>query len=83
MKKLPQFHLLISMLVVLLCNSSLQAEQHKSPVFQQIKSSEIAISAQTLLEQGLDSGQDYLYSQSYFILVELPCEAQQALQVAS
>lgn len=30
-----------------------------------------------------ESGEDYLYPQSYFILVELPREAQNALQVAS
>lgn len=30
-----------------------------------------------------ESGEDYLYPQSYFILVELPREAQDALQVAS
>jgi len=30
-----------------------------------------------------ESGQDYLYPESYFILVELPIEAQDALQVAS
>jgi len=29
-----------------------------------------------------ESGEDYLYPQSYFILVELPREAQDALQVA-
>jgi hypothetical protein len=29
------------------------------------------------------SGQDYLYPQSYFVLIELPREAQDALQVAS
>lgn len=30
-----------------------------------------------------ESGEDYLYPQSYFILVELPQEAQDALKVAS
>jgi hypothetical protein len=30
-----------------------------------------------------ESGADYLYPTSYFILVELPAEAQQALRVAS
>jgi len=30
-----------------------------------------------------DSGEDYLYPRSYFILVQLPREAQEALQVAS
>lgn len=30
-----------------------------------------------------ESGQDYLYPKSYFILVELPREAQDAFQVAS
>jgi hypothetical protein len=30
-----------------------------------------------------ESGEGYLYPQSYFILVELPREAQDALQVAS
>jgi hypothetical protein len=30
-----------------------------------------------------ESGEDYLYPNSYFILVELPREAQDALQVAS
>jgi len=30
-----------------------------------------------------ESGEDYLYPASYFILVELPAEAQQALRVAS
>ena len=30
-----------------------------------------------------ESGDDYLYPKSYFILVELPREAQDALQVAS
>jgi hypothetical protein len=30
-----------------------------------------------------ESGEDYLYPQSYFILVELPKEAQNALQLAS
>ena len=30
-----------------------------------------------------ESGEDYLYPASYFILVELPREAQDALQVAS
>ncbi len=30
-----------------------------------------------------ESGEDYLYPQSYFIPVELPREAQDALQVAS
>lgn len=30
-----------------------------------------------------ESGEDYLYPQSYFILVELPHEAQDALQMAS
>ena len=29
-----------------------------------------------------ESGQDYLYPQSYFILVKLPREAQDALRVA-
>jgi hypothetical protein len=29
-----------------------------------------------------ESGQDYLYPPSYFILIELPGEAQQALRVA-
>jgi len=29
-----------------------------------------------------ESGEDYLYPESYFILVELPREAQDALQVA-
>jgi hypothetical protein len=29
-----------------------------------------------------ESGEDYLYPASYFILVELPAEAQQALRVA-
>jgi hypothetical protein len=30
-----------------------------------------------------ESGEDYLYPQTYFILVELPQEAQNALQLAS
>ena len=30
-----------------------------------------------------ESGEDYLYPESYFVLVELPREAQDALQVAS
>ena len=30
-----------------------------------------------------ETGEDYLYPQSYFILVELPKEAQNALQLAS
>jgi len=30
-----------------------------------------------------ESGEDYLYPKSYFILVELPREAQDALQMAS
>jgi hypothetical protein len=30
-----------------------------------------------------ESGEDYLYPESYFILVELPQEAQNALQIAS
>lgn len=30
-----------------------------------------------------ESGEDYLYPESYFVLVELPREAQQALVVAS
>jgi hypothetical protein len=30
-----------------------------------------------------ESGEDYLYPQAYFILVELPQEAQNALQLAS
>ena len=30
-----------------------------------------------------ESGEDYLYPQSYFILVQLPREAQEALQVTS
>jgi hypothetical protein len=30
-----------------------------------------------------ESAEDYLYPASYFILVELPAEAQQALRVAS
>jgi len=30
-----------------------------------------------------ESGEDYLYPESYFILVELPREAQDALQVVS
>jgi len=30
-----------------------------------------------------ESGEDYLYPESYFILVELPREAQDALQVAT
>ncbi|OGW16125.1 MAG: hypothetical protein A2035_07030 [Nitrospirae bacterium GWA2_42_11] len=30
-----------------------------------------------------ESGEDYLYPESYFILVQLPREAQEALQVAS
>jgi hypothetical protein len=30
-----------------------------------------------------ESGEDYLYLESYFILVELPREAQDALQIAS
>ena len=29
-----------------------------------------------------ESGEDYLYPQSYFVLVELPHEAQEALRVA-
>jgi hypothetical protein len=29
-----------------------------------------------------ESGEDYLYPQSYFVLVELPREAQEALRVA-
>jgi len=29
-----------------------------------------------------ESGEDYLYPTSYFILVELPIEAQQALRIA-
>lgn len=30
-----------------------------------------------------ESGEDYLYPQSYFILVQLPREAQEALRIAS
>lgn len=30
-----------------------------------------------------ESGEDYLYPESYFILVQLPREAQEALQVSS
>ncbi len=30
-----------------------------------------------------ESGEDYLYLESYFILLQLPREAQEALQVAS
>ncbi len=30
-----------------------------------------------------ESGEDYLYPASYFILVELPAEAQEALRMAS
>ena len=30
-----------------------------------------------------ESGEDYLYPESYFILIDLPREAQQAWQVAS
>jgi hypothetical protein len=30
-----------------------------------------------------DSGEDYLYPESYFILLQLPREAQEALQVVS
>ncbi|MEW6684790.1 MAG: hypothetical protein AB1393_01105 [Candidatus Edwardsbacteria bacterium] len=30
-----------------------------------------------------ESGEDYLYPQSYFILVQLPCEAQEVIQVAT
>jgi len=30
-----------------------------------------------------ESGEDYLYPESYFILLQLPREAQEALQVAS
>jgi hypothetical protein len=30
-----------------------------------------------------ESGEDYLYPASYFILVDLPAEAQEALRVAS
>jgi len=30
-----------------------------------------------------ESGEDYLYPQSYFILVQLPSEAQEAMRVAS
>jgi hypothetical protein len=30
-----------------------------------------------------ESGEDYLYPESYFILIRLPREAQKALQVAS
>jgi len=30
-----------------------------------------------------ESGEDYLYPASYFILVELPTEAQQAMRIAS
>lgn len=30
-----------------------------------------------------DSGDDYLYPESYFILIELPREAQDAFQIAS
>lgn len=30
-----------------------------------------------------ESGEDYLYPESYFILVQLPCEVQEALQVAN
>ena len=30
-----------------------------------------------------ESGEDYLYPESYFILLQLPSEAQEALQVAS
>ena len=29
-----------------------------------------------------ESGEDYLYPQSYFVLIQLPCEAQEALKVA-
>jgi hypothetical protein len=30
-----------------------------------------------------ESGEDYLYPASYFILVELPAEAQEAMRIAS
>ena len=30
-----------------------------------------------------ESGEDYLYPKSYFMLVKLPCEAQEALQMAT
>ncbi len=30
-----------------------------------------------------ESGEDYLYPQSYFVLVQLPLEAQEALQAAN
>ena len=30
-----------------------------------------------------ESGEDYLYPESYFVPLQLPCEAQEALQVAS
>jgi len=30
-----------------------------------------------------ESGEDYLYPESYFILIQLPREAQEALQLAS
>jgi len=30
-----------------------------------------------------ESGEDYLYPESYFILLQLPREAQEALQIAS
>lgn len=30
-----------------------------------------------------ESGEDYLYPKPYFILIQLPCEAQEALQVVS
>lgn len=57
MKKLQQFHLVISIFVVLFCNRFLQANQYKSPIVQQIKPTDNAISVQTLLEQGLEPGQ--------------------------
>ena len=30
-----------------------------------------------------ESGEDYLYPESYFVPLQLPCKAQEALQVAS
>jgi hypothetical protein len=69
MKKLQQFYLLISMLIALLYNISLRADQYKSPIVQQTKSSNIATSVQTLLEQGLKSSQIQGFDQDGIPLV--------------
>ena len=57
MKKLQQLYLVISVFIALFCNRSLQADQHESPIVQQIQPSDNAISIQRVLEQGLEPGQ--------------------------